>query len=100
MLAAIGIFAEWSGPWIAVGWVAEGAALAWIGLADGTRLVAIVGALLLVLGLLKLSGVLADPAAADWWPLFNPRAAATLFSVAVLYALAAGAPARRRSGDR
>ena len=86
-LTAIGIAVQFDGPVVTIGWAAEGAAIAWIGLRARNATFQFGGLALLALGVNRLlHGFFETPAV--FVPFFNQRAVATLFVIALAYVLA------------
>ena len=76
------------GAWVTIGWAAEGAAVAWLGLSLGRPLMRLGGAALLLLAMARLlTGDFFDTSS-GFVPFLNARAAATACVLALLYALA------------
>jgi uncharacterized membrane protein len=86
-LVALGVAVQFDGRTVVIGWAAEGAALAWVGLRTGQPLFHIGGLALWALAALRLSdGYAATPT--NFTPIVNERAFASLFVIAMGYALA------------
>ena len=85
-LVALGIAVQFDGPPVIVGWAAEGAAAAWVGWRTRRYAFQVGGVLLWVLAVERLlTSFLETPA--NFTALFNTRSVATLFVVALGYAL-------------
>ncbi len=87
-LLAIAVAVQFDGAWITIGWAAEAGALVWLGLRERRRWVMVAGVALLAVSGLKLVDQLESALPARYTPIFNDRAGAGCFIVAVLYALA------------
>jgi hypothetical protein len=88
-LAATAIALALVGPWITVGWAAEGAAVIWVGLAMDRRFFRLGGAALLVLAFLRLIVFQFPVTIASHRPIVNSRVGAAAFMIALLYGVAA-----------
>jgi uncharacterized membrane protein len=86
-LAALGVAVQFDGPAVVVGWAAEGAAAVWIGLRAPSLPFQYGGLLLWILAVLKLSEDYTDTPA-NFVVVLNPRSLATLFVIALAYAMA------------
>lgn len=73
------------GRWVTVGWSMGGTALVWLGLRSGRDWLRLAGAVMLGLATLRLLTDLSADAPVNYVPLFNARAAACAFLVALLY---------------
>jgi uncharacterized membrane protein len=86
-LVAIGLAVQFDGPAVTIGWAAEGAAVAWVGLRAANLTLQYGGLALWVLSVLRLTdGYFVTPLSHTM--LLNARAAASLFVIAVGYVLA------------
>jgi uncharacterized membrane protein len=88
-LAATAIALAFVGPWITVGWAAEGGAIIWIGLVTNRRLFRQGGAMLLALATVRLVLFQFPVTIASHRPIINSRVGAAAFIVALLYGVAA-----------
>jgi uncharacterized membrane protein len=88
-LAAVAVALEFDGPWVTVGWAAEGVVLARLGLGTQRPWLRGAGVLLLAVACVRLAAALLEPGAAGAWPIVNARTGAAIFVVVLLYALAA-----------
>jgi uncharacterized membrane protein len=79
---------ELDGAPVTAVWAAEGAALAWLGLAAGRAWLRGAGAVLMTLALTRLAAALLGPGSAAWWPVLNPRTLTALFAGGLLLLLA------------
>lgn len=86
-LVAIGVAVEFDGPPVTVGWAAEGAAVAWLGLRAGNAPFQFGGLLLWMLAVGRLLDRYFDTPA-GFSALFNVRAVTTLVVVSLGYGLA------------
>lgn len=86
-LVAIGLAVEFDGAVVTIGWAAEGAAIAWVGLRARHTTFQLGGFVLAALAVSRLlNGYFETPAV--FIPLFNQRAFATFAILALMYALA------------
>jgi uncharacterized membrane protein len=86
-LAALGVAVQFDGRTVVIGWAAEGVAIAWVGLRARHLPFQFGGLALWALGALRLSEGY-DVTPANFTPLFNERAFASFFVIAMGYALA------------
>jgi uncharacterized membrane protein len=86
-LAAIGIAVQFDGPTVIVGWAAEGAAAAWLGLRTRRHAFQFGGLLLWTLAVVRLLDNFSETPV-NFTVLLNARSVATVFVVALGYALA------------
>lgn len=83
-LAATAVGLQFEGAWLTIGWAAEGAFVAWLGLRSRRVLMRIGGLLLLVTAITRLlSGNYFETPAA-FTAILNPRVGATLFIIVLL----------------
>jgi uncharacterized membrane protein len=87
-LAASAIALLFDGAWVTIGWAAEGAAVAWLGLSLGRPLMRLGGGALLLLAVARLLTGDFFGTSSGFVPFLNARAAATACVLALLYALA------------
>lgn len=86
-LTAVGVAVQFDGPAVVIGWAAEGAAAAWIGLRVPSLAFQIGGLLLWGIGVARLlDGYFATPA--GFKAIFNERALTSAFVIALAYVLA------------
>ncbi len=85
-LAAMGLAVQFDGPTVIVGWAAEGAAAAWLGVRFRRRAFQLGGAMLWLLAVVRLLDSFSE-IPANFTVLANARAVATLFVVVLGYAL-------------
>jgi uncharacterized membrane protein len=86
-LVALGVAVQFDGRTVVIGWAAEGVAIAWVGLRAQSVAFQFGGLALWGLSALRLSDGY-DVTVAGFTPLFNERAFATGFVIAMGYALA------------
>jgi uncharacterized membrane protein len=87
-LLAVALGIQFSGLWLTVGWAAEGAAVIWVGLRSGRQWIRAGGAALLAFAIARLLADRFFDTPAVFTAIFNTRAAATMFIVGLLYAVA------------
>jgi uncharacterized membrane protein len=93
LTAAVAIL--FNGVWVTAAWAAEGAAVIALGLREGRNWLRIAGAWLFLVAIARLVDLLFSPPPLNHATLFNRRAAAAMFIIALVYALAW---AHRRAG--
>jgi uncharacterized membrane protein len=84
---AIAVARQFDGPAKPVGWAVLASGLLWLGLVESSRWLRICGALLLSISVAQLVRLIFTPAPVSHLVLLNPRALATLFVVALMFAL-------------
>jgi uncharacterized membrane protein len=87
-LLMVAIALEFDGPWITVGWAAEGAIVAALGLRERREWLRTGGVLLLAVAIVRLLALQFAPPPIDQTPLFNRRTACSVFVIALAYCLA------------
>jgi uncharacterized membrane protein len=88
-LAATAVALALVGPWITVGWAAEGAAVIWVGLTMDRRFFRQGGAGLVTLATVRLIALQFPVTLASHRPIINSRVGAAAFIIALLYGVAA-----------
>jgi uncharacterized membrane protein len=86
--AAVAVARQFDGPATPVGWAVIACGLLWLGRRDTISALRIAGSTLLFVAIAQLSTLLGEPAATSHVLVANPRALATLFVLAVMFALA------------
>ena len=88
-MAATAVALAFVGPWITVGWAAEGAAVVWVGLAMRRPLLRGGGVALLTLASMRLAVYQLPVTLAGHQPVLNLRVATAAFIIGSIYAVAA-----------
>jgi uncharacterized membrane protein len=86
--AAVAVARQFDGPAKPVGWAVIACGLLWLGRRETISALRIAGSTLLFVAIAQLSALLGAPAATSHLPVANPRALATLFVLALMFALA------------
>jgi uncharacterized membrane protein len=96
VLGATSVAIEFDGAWVTLIWAAEGCGVLWLGLREERRWLTAGGLLLVLIGAVRVALLLAEPTAAAYVPLLNPRTGTSLAVVGLIYVAAA---VRRQLAD-